>query len=166
LPAPNPEDLAAFSALQAAAFAFADASTRFSNVPDKVFKRLKAELAKQLPQDISVEQQLVEASVTTGAYNMVSRFLVATDVAEHANVMVPLPAAECSTRTLFIEKGVTLNVFIARHPEEDRKPWLVFVNSLLTDYTMWEGAMARLSKDYNLIAYDQRGHGKVRPCQC
>lgn len=160
--APSTSSPTPFTPLQAAAFAFADASTRFTSIPDKVFNALKAELAKQLPTGIKIDQQLTEAVVTTGTYNLVSRFLVAADVAEHSNVMVPFPSAECSTRTIFVQKGVTLNVFIARHAEHEKKPWIVFVNSLLTDYTMWEGVMARLSKDYNMIAYDQRGHGKVR----
>jgi len=159
--APSPSSPAPFTPLQAAAFAFADASTRYSKVPNAVYENLKAELSKQLPAGVTVEQQLVETTVTTGTYNMVSRFLVATDVDNHANVMTPFPSSNCQTRTIYIEDGVTLNVFLAKHDDAPEKPWIVFVNSLLTDYTMWEGVMARLSPDYNIIAYDQRGHGEV-----
>lgn len=159
--APPVASPAPFTALQAAAFALADASTRHTKVPSKVYDTLREELRKQLPAGLTVEQQLTEAAVTTGTYNMVSRFLVASDVDEHANVMTPFPAADCQTRTIFIENGVTLNTFIAKHADAGRKPWIVFVNSLLTDYTMWEGVMARLSAKYNILAYDQRGHGKV-----
>jgi hypothetical protein len=159
---------APFNALQAAAFAFADASTRYTKVPNIVYNTLRSELQNQLPSGITVEQQLTEAAVTTATYNMVSRFLVASDIDEHANTMTPFPAADCQIRTIFIENGVTLNTFVAKHPEGDKKPWIVFVNSLLTDYSMWEGVMARLSAKYNILAYDQRGHGKVgfphRPC--
>lgn len=159
--APSVSAPAPFNNLQAAAFAFADASTRHTKVPNSVYDALRTELAKQPPSGISVEQQLTEAAVTTATYNMVSRFLVASDVDEHANVMTPFPAAGCQTRTIFIENGVTLNTFIAKHADAEKKPWIVFVNSLLTDYTMWEGVMPRLSAKYNILAYDQRGHGKV-----
>ena len=40
-------------------------------------------------------------------------------------------------------------------------PWLVFANSLLTDITLWSPIMpALLSKGYNIILFDQRGHGR------
>lgn len=166
--APSPASPSPFTPLQAAAFAFADASTRYSQVSNKVYDELKAELLKQLPRGITIEQQLVEVAVTTGTYNTVSRFLVATNVDDHANVMTPFPSSKCETRTLYIEDGVTLNVFLATHEQSAGKPWIVLVNSLLTDYTMWEGVMARLAPDYNIIAYDQRGHGESsvppRPC--
>ncbi|KAL7010237.1 hypothetical protein EMMF5_000257 [Cystobasidiomycetes sp. EMM_F5] len=150
-----------FTALQAAAFAFADESTRHSKISDRVYQALRAEFEKQLPKGITVEQQLTEALVTTGTYNMVSRFLLAADVDDHARVMMPFPSAHCQERTLFVAPGVTINAYVVKHDAEENKPWLVFVNSLMTDYTMWEGAMARLSVNYNLIAYDQRGHGKL-----
>ena len=67
------------------------------------------------------------------------------------------------SRTIFVEKGVTLNTYIVKHSEADNKPWIVLVNSLMTDLSMWEGVMARLSVNYNVLAYDQRGHGKVSP---
>lgn len=155
-----------FTALQAAAFAFADESTRHSKISDRVYQALRAEFEKQLPKGITVEQQLTEALVTTGTYNMVSRFLLAADVDDHARVMMPFPSAHCQERTLFVAPGVTINAYVVKHDAEENKPWLVFVNSLMTDYTMWEGAMARLSVNYNLIAYDQRGHGKVSESAC
>jgi hypothetical protein len=150
-----------FSPLQAAAFAFADESTWHSKIPQKVFDDLRSELAKQLPKGTTLQQQLTEVAVTTGTYNMVSRFLLAADVEQHANVLTPYPAADCQQRTIFVEKGVTLNTYIVKHAEEERKPWIVLVNSLMTDFTMWDGVMSRLSENYNILAYDQRGHGKV-----
>jgi pimeloyl-ACP methyl ester carboxylesterase len=40
-------------------------------------------------------------------------------------------------------------------------PWLVFVNSLLTDTTLWSPVIPSfLSKGYNILIYDQRGHGR------
>jgi len=36
---------------------------------------------------------------------------------------------------------------------------VVFINSLGTDFRIWDGVAARLAPDYRLIRYDQRGHG-------
>lgn len=36
---------------------------------------------------------------------------------------------------------------------------VVFVNSLMTDYRMWDKLMARLSPGYRVIRYDKRAHG-------
>ena len=150
-----------FNELQAAAFAFADESTRYSKLPDSTVERLKAALDAQLPSGVDLAQQMTEAMVTTGTYNMVSRFLLAADVGQHARVMTPLPAAHCQERTLYVAPGVTIYAYVVKH--DTPKPWIVLVNSLMTDYTMWEGVMARLSGSYNILAYDQRGHGKVSP---
>jgi pimeloyl-ACP methyl ester carboxylesterase len=38
---------------------------------------------------------------------------------------------------------------------------LVFVNSLMTNQTMWDPVLPRLSKKYNFLTFDQRGHGQV-----
>ena len=161
LRAPSPENPAPFTPIQAAAFAYADASTFHSKIPDGVYRTLRQELSKQLPKGVTLEQQLTEVFITTGAYNMVSRFLLAADVDNHANVMMPFPGVHCQERTLYIEPGVTINAYVVKHDPVHSKPWIIFVNSLLTDYTMWQGAMARLSPHYNIVAYDQRGHGKV-----
>jgi 3-oxoadipate enol-lactonase len=42
------------------------------------------------------------------------------------------------------------------HPDA---PWLVFCNSLLTDHSVWDGQVAALRDKYNILRYDQRGHG-------
>lgn len=39
-------------------------------------------------------------------------------------------------------------------------PWLVFCNSLLTDHTVWDGQVATFKDQYNILRYDQRGHGR------
>ncbi|MCX7561351.1 alpha/beta fold hydrolase [Sulfitobacter sp. F26204] len=39
-------------------------------------------------------------------------------------------------------------------------PWLVFCNSLLTDHTVWDGQVAAFKDRYNILRYDQRGHGR------
>jgi len=40
-------------------------------------------------------------------------------------------------------------------------PYVVFVNSLLTDYTMWSLVLPYfISRDYNIVLFSQRGHGQ------
>lgn len=38
-------------------------------------------------------------------------------------------------------------------------PWVVFSNSLLTDRSLWEAQVAALGRDFNVMLYDQYGHG-------
>ncbi len=38
-------------------------------------------------------------------------------------------------------------------------PWVVFGNSLLTDYRIWQAQAHLLGNRFNLLRYDQRGHG-------
>ncbi|KAF9461289.1 4-carboxymuconolactone decarboxylase [Collybia nuda] len=66
----------------AAAMAFADWITKSVHVPDRIFANLQKHLN---------DQQLVEATATTGGYNFVSRFVVALDVDGKMNVPVPIP---------------------------------------------------------------------------
>lgn len=42
---------------------------------------------------------------------------------------------------------------------EDR-PWLVFGNSLMTDLTLWDEVARPLAGRFNILRYDQRGHGR------
>ncbi len=39
-------------------------------------------------------------------------------------------------------------------------PWVVFGNSLLTDYRIWQAQAHTLGRRFNLLRYDQRGHGR------
>jgi len=39
------------------------------------------------------------------------------------------------------------------------KPWLMFCNSLGTDFSMWDSQADALSRDYRVLRYDRRGHG-------
>lgn len=52
--------------------------------------------------------------------------------------------------------STTLNIRIDRAGED--APWVVFSNSLVTDLSVWDGVLARLS-GWNMLRYDQRGHG-------
>jgi 3-oxoadipate enol-lactonase len=38
-------------------------------------------------------------------------------------------------------------------------PWLVFSNSLATNFSMWDPQAADLSRAFRVLRYDQRGHG-------
>lgn len=38
-------------------------------------------------------------------------------------------------------------------------PWVVFGNSLMTDLSIWDDQVAALAGRFNLLRYDQRGHG-------
>lgn len=149
LPLPSaPEPLTAF---QAAALRFADASTFSVNVPQARIDDLK--------QYLKDEQQLLEATAVAATYNMVSRLLVTLDVGDMGDVSVPLPETKQEEHDIDVEDGVKLHVRVAKR--DDSSPWLIFVNSLMTNQKMWDGVLPRLSKVYNLITYDQRGHGKV-----
>lgn len=39
-------------------------------------------------------------------------------------------------------------------------PWLVFSNSLMTDHTIWDAQVEHFSSRFNILVYDQRGHGR------
>ncbi|SDH18214.1 alpha/beta fold hydrolase [Pelagibacterium luteolum] len=38
-------------------------------------------------------------------------------------------------------------------------PWIMFGNSLMTDLSIWDAQARALSGHYNIMRYDQRGHG-------
>ncbi|KAF9263417.1 4-carboxymuconolactone decarboxylase [Marasmius fiardii PR-910] len=67
----------------AAALAFTDWITKNVHVPDDVFNNLRRFLN---------DQQIVEATATTGGYALVSRFVVALNVDGKMNVPVPIPS--------------------------------------------------------------------------
>ncbi|MCI2422270.1 carboxymuconolactone decarboxylase family protein [Saccharopolyspora sp. K220] len=69
-----PADAAAsLTAPQRAALAYTDAMTRSVAVPDEIFDALREHFS---------DQHVVELTATIGAYNMVSRFLIALHVGE------------------------------------------------------------------------------------
>jgi 3-oxoadipate enol-lactonase len=43
----------------------------------------------------------------------------------------------------------------------DNKPWVTFAHSLGCDVSMWDEQAALLAKDYQVLSYDARGHGKT-----
>jgi alkylhydroperoxidase family enzyme len=76
----HPTSQGALSAKQWAVLQYADAMTRHVSVPEAVFDAVKSQGFN--------EQEIVEITTTTAAYNMVSRFLVALNVGEQ-NDKVP-----------------------------------------------------------------------------
>ena len=87
--------------LQTAAITFTDHSTRDVRVPMDVIQELKHQLnvfvASGNPStssedvDAQVDDLYVEAAMVVASYNMVSRFLLATDVAGISDMEVPWP---------------------------------------------------------------------------
>jgi 3-oxoadipate enol-lactonase len=57
----------------------------------------------------------------------------------------------------FLSGDATLH-FEATELFEDRQT-LVFVNSLGTDFRIWQGVAQQLSSEFNIILHDKRGHG-------
>jgi 3-oxoadipate enol-lactonase len=48
----------------------------------------------------------------------------------------------------------------ARIDGEEGRPWVVLLNSLATDQTMWEPQVPALAERYRVLRYDMRGHGR------
>jgi alkylhydroperoxidase family enzyme len=76
----HPTSQGALNAKQWAVLKYADAMTKHVSVPEAVFDAVKSQGFN--------EQEIVEITTTTAAYNMVSRFLVALNVGEQ-NDKVP-----------------------------------------------------------------------------
>lgn len=53
--------------------------------------------------------------------------------------------------------GVAMHYRLRRAAAEG--PVLVFVNSLGTDFRIWDDVTARMAADFSLLVYDKRGHG-------
>jgi len=52
------------------------------------------------------------------------------------------------------------SIFSRRDLADPDAPWLVFSNSLMTDHTVWENQALHFGNRYNILRYDQRGHGR------
>lgn len=55
--------------------------------------------------------------------------------------------------------GVRLHHRIQGHPSG---PWLVCMNGLLSDTTLWAGALAGFTGDFRVLTWDMRGQGRTR----
>ncbi|GAC76360.1 hypothetical protein L1887_57288 [Cichorium endivia] len=185
------------SPLQKAAIALADDMTTKVRVDDSTFASLKSAFAQNVEQlgdkanvdgfqgQELVNRKVAEATLTVAVYNMVSRFLVAIDVDDRANVPVPKPqgsehvqdAAALSYPTasnsssagrglVQLPDGQLLSTRV--HFHSMNAPWIVLINSLMTNLSMWDAVVPALSARFNILSYDQRGHGNsavpAQPC--
>lgn len=185
------------SPLAKAALALADDMTTKVRVQDSTFASLKSAFADNVRElgdkgkvdgfegEELVNRKIAEATLTVAVYNMVSRFLVAVDVDDRANVPVPkpegsehvedpaslkLPATETSSSAgrglVQLPDGQLLSTRV--HFHSMNAPWIVLINSLMTNLTMWDSVIPELSSRFNILSYDQRGHGNsaipAEPC--
>lgn len=44
-------------------------------------------------------------------------------------------------------------------------PWVTFVTGIANDTTMWDGQIEALARDFRILRYDLRGHGKTEATQ-
>ncbi|KDR79197.1 hypothetical protein GALMADRAFT_1228057 [Galerina marginata CBS 339.88] len=174
--------------LQNAAVGFTDLSTRDVRVPLEAIKRfkdlIKAWVINENPTmkaediDAKVDDLFVEAAMVVASYNMVSRFLLATDVAGLSDMEVPWPVDKkehfISVPSFPPASTPTHTIHAVTLVTSPSAPWLVFANSLLTDWTMWNyvvpyfldlsslpngSELTTPKTTYNILLHSQRGHG-------
>ncbi|KAA1119701.1 hypothetical protein PGT21_032082 [Puccinia graminis f. sp. tritici] len=145
------------SDLHLAGLAFTDSLTREIQVRDLTFDKLKNEFSRLGNEPGQVTKMLFDAAATVSGYNMVSRMLVGLEIGDDRDASVDLPGLETRFEKLVMSDGTRLNV---RYQLLDSRPTLMFCNSLLTNMTMWNWILPSLATKYNLICFDQRGHGQ------
>ena len=186
---PSSESPSPLSRLQHAALSFADQSTAHVSLANQVFEELKSALKERGAEEQVLNQKLVEAAATVATYNMASRFLVATAVDDKANAALPVPSSSSeqtistpsadgsfplphdasSHSALYyapdagyiqsssLPGGLSLATRV--HFHSYTAPWLLLINSLMTNLSMWDWILPSLKSRYNIITYDQAGHG-------
>ncbi|KAG6829961.1 hypothetical protein H0H87_009621 [Tephrocybe sp. NHM501043] len=161
--------------LQTSALMFADASTRNVKVGETLTIALKRDLEtlarEQGGENVEerTEDLLAEAALVVATYNMVSRFLVAVDVAGLGDDEVPWPLERMEH---FVDISSSHKIHAIKITVSQDAPWIVLANSLLTNLHMWEYLIPYLISDapdtvsgkprkpYNILIHSQRGHGK------
>ncbi|WAQ84933.1 hypothetical protein PtA15_5A506 [Puccinia triticina] len=145
------------SDLYLAGLAFTDSMTKEIQVRDLTFEKLKNEFSRLGNQPEQVNKMILDAVATVSGYNMVSRMLVGLEIGDDRDQSVDLPGLETRTEKLLMRDGTPLNV---RYQHLDSRPTLMFCNSLLTNMRMWDWILPSLATKYNLVCFDQRGHGQ------
>lgn len=51
-------------------------------------------------------------------------------------------------------------IFVSVSNAAGDRPWLVFSNSLMTDRAIWDAQVQHFAQRFNILRYDQRGHGR------
>ncbi|KAI8453899.1 AhpD-like protein [Phakopsora pachyrhizi] len=149
------------SSLHEAGLAFADAMTRELNVNDEILKKLKSELLP-FENGFGIDRMILDATATVAGYNMVSRVLFTLFVADDHQKSVPIPGLETKVIKMAMADGSQIHVQTQFCPGPiESRPWLVFCNALLTNLNMWGLVTPSLAAKYNLVCFDQRGHGQV-----
>ncbi|KAF8877942.1 Alpha/Beta hydrolase protein [Gymnopilus junonius] len=177
--------------LLTAAIGFTDHSTRNVRVPADVIQELKKQIKDwiiikypSLTADevtAKTDDLYVESSMVVASYNMVSRFLLATDVAGISDVEVPWPVDKkehfVSVPSFPPASTPSHTIHAVTLTTSPSAPWLVFANSLLTDWAMWsyivpyfldlascsnasDNDHTEQKETYNILLHSQRGHGK------
>ncbi|KAG6899908.1 hypothetical protein C0993_005487 [Termitomyces sp. T159_Od127] len=172
---PLPPAPGTLTELQTSALMFADASTRNVKVGDQITNALKKDLEvlarQQNAENIEegTEDLFAEAALVVAVYNMVSRFLVAADVAGLSDDPVPWPIERKEHFVSLPNSHIIHAITITTSADA---PWIVFANSLLTNLHMWAFVIPHLISDspnivtgkprkpFNVLIHSQRGHGK------
>ncbi|KAF5354045.1 hypothetical protein D9756_007215 [Leucocoprinus leucothites] len=168
---PLPPAQGILNPLQSAALAFSDASTRTVTISDSITEDLRRELRQWVLKEHSglseedvrekTSDLFVEAGLVVATYNMVSRFLVAVDVAGFSKEVVPWPLERQEYFFPIPKEDPTHAIHTLTLKSSTSAPCIVFVNSLLTDYTMWSLVLPYfIARDYNIVLFSQRGHGQ------
>lgn len=120
---PLPPSAGILSELQVSALVFADASTRHVKVSkpitDALTKHLETWTRSEDSNNVEerVQDLLVEAAATVASYNMVSRFLVALDVAGMSDDEVPWPLERKEVNyctSMFFDRELTIGIAALR----------------------------------------------------
>ncbi|KAL9934484.1 hypothetical protein V8E36_006940 [Tilletia maclaganii] len=142
---------------------------------------------------IFADRAIVEATATASTYNMVSRFLVALDVDGRSQQPVPIPGpplppaastvdpvsrssssaaptqAPATRAMVQTSNGQVLATLLHSHTgTSPRRGTIICINSLMTDLSMWTHVLPDLQAHFDVITYDQRGHGlsSIPPAPC
>ncbi|PLW12331.1 hypothetical protein PCANC_18314 [Puccinia coronata f. sp. avenae] len=154
---PQDHSYTKLSDLHLAGLSFTDSLTKEIQVRDANFERLKAEFRRLSNQQDQVEKMILDATATVAGYNMVSRILVGLEVGDDRDQSVELPGLETRCEKLTMSDGTRLHV---RYQLMGSRPTLMFCNSLLSNMGMWNWILPSLATKYNLVCFDQRGHGQ------
>ncbi|KAF9044261.1 Alpha/Beta hydrolase protein [Panaeolus papilionaceus] len=187
---PLPTQMNVLDAFQTAAVTFTDHSTCGAKIPWDVVQELKSRIkdwvlanssSDNKSVDDKVDELYVEAAMVVASYNMVSRFLLSTDVAGLSDSEVPWPLERKEHLVPIVSFAsddhdlapLTHTIHAVTLITSPDAPWLVFCNSLLTNYTMWNYVVPSLldlsssrgpedgkKLTHNILLHSQRGHGK------